>query len=419
MLYVKRTVTLILSCRCHFLLSVMFMHNDTLRKWNATASYALLQSATWGFYAIILSFSSNVLYDFGLTDSQISLFLSISTAISFLSQLAIAELVSRRPKVQVWRILLVLSSAILAAALLLLLPEVNAGIGITAFALSCMILQIFPSLANAAGMDAIKRGAPTVYSFARGMSSLAYSLLALITGILVRRFGTRMVPLLTAITAAGMILATLWHHHAAEKNLPAPVTSHKAVKKGNFLVQYPRFGVFLIGGVFLCVSQNLLTNFMYQIMLIRSGGAEEQGIATSICALVELPVMFLFPVMMRRTHCSKWVRIAAASMILKPLCIFLSGSVYGVYLAQVTQMIGYGLYAISSVYYAESVVKKGESVQAQSYLGASRTMGSLFAMSTGGVICEIWGAQAMVLASLLCSILGCVTITLAARKSKP
>lgn len=389
------------------------------QKYNATAAYTMLQIATWGFYAVILSFSSNVLYDFGFLDSQISILLGISTAVSFVMQLAAAELVSRRPGIRVFGIMAVLGCVMILGNLVVWMPGMPAWLAIGAFAVACMILQMLPSLANAMGMDAIKRGSPTNYSIARGMGSLGYSVLAYVTGILVQSRGSRMVPVMGGACAVILTAAVVWYHFAGERGLPEPVKTPGTQTGGHgFLGQYPRFTVFLVGSVFLQFSHNLLSNFMYQIMLVKNGGAGEQGTATAICALVELPVMFFFPLLMRKIRCDKWVRFASLFITVKALGIFLAATPYGVYVAQATQMLGYGLYTISSVNYAEMVVGRGESVRAQSYLGATSTVGGLLASATGGIICQYFGAQIMVLVSLAAGLAGGITIALTAQKTK-
>ena len=60
----------------------MNMKQPDLRKWRCTGTYAVLQAATWSFYAIVMAFSSNVLYEYGYSDSAISLVMGLSTALS-------------------------------------------------------------------------------------------------------------------------------------------------------------------------------------------------------------------------------------------------------------------------------------------------------------------------------------------------
>lgn len=386
----------------------------TLYKWNATAAYILLQAAAWSFYAVILSFSSNVLRGFGFSDSQISLLLGVSAAVSFLLQLAVAELVNRFPRLTISGAMTVLGTAMLLANGLMLKRDLPAPAAVAAFALACVIVHMTPTFANAMGMDAIERGSPTNYSLARGMGSLVYSILAYLTGMLVGKYGTPVIPVVGAACAAALIAATIWYHLAGERGLPEAAAKTEETKKAGFLKQYPKFAFFLVGAVFLHFSHNVLSNFMYQIMLSKHGGAGEQGTATAIAALVELPVMFGFPLMLRWMGSDKWVRLCGFGMAIKGLGLFLATTPYGVYAAQATQIIGYGLYAISSVNYAAQVVGKGESVRAQSYLGSTTTVGALAALSTGGVICQHFGSQTMVLTSFACAMTGAVIILLAA-----
>ena len=388
-------------------------------KWSATFSYTLLQIATWGFYAVMLSYSSNVLYGFDFTDSQISLVLGASTIVAFFLQLALAEMVTRWQNLRVYMVLLALGAVLLVGNLLVWMPQMNRAVAVGAYAVGCMVTQMIPSFTNAMGMGAIERGSATNYSIARGLGSLGYSALAYGTGVLVRQWGVKMVPGVAMGVAVMLLISVVWYHLAAERNLPEFGPSKKKVEhKTGFLRQYPRFAVFLLAMTLLQFSHNLLASFMFQIMLVKNGTAAEQGVATAISALVELPVMFFFPYLMRKLRCDKWVRMAGFAMALKALVMLLSTNPYGIYAAQATQMAGYGLLTIASVNYARLVVGMGESVRAQSYLGATGTVGSFAALSTGGVICQYFGAQTMVLVSMILALAGGTMILLTAQKTE-
>lgn len=386
-------------------------------KINCTFGYSLVHGATWGYYAIVLAFSSNVLYSFGFSDSTISLFLGISTALSVGVQVAAGELLSRVRRLGVHRVMILFGVVMLVCAAALMMPGVPDWAAVAAFGMICMLLQTLPSLANSMGMDSIRRGAPTDYSIARGMGSFSYSLLALVTGILVRELGVKAVYYLTMGASVLLILAAVWYHRAVGPLAPLEDV-REGQKQTSFFARYPRFSLLLGGMAFLCICHGFLCNFMYQIMLSRQGEALEQGIATSISSLVELPIMFGFPWLLKKLRCDRWVRFAALAMALKPLIILFSGSPGGIYLAQATQSIGYGLWVIGSVNYAELVVEPKDSIRAQSYHGAVTTVSTVVALSTGGVIIEYFGVQTMVVISLLCSLAGAAVVLLAAEKTK-
>lgn len=386
-------------------------------KLNCTAGYSLVQFVTWSYYAIVLAFASNVLYEFGFSDSRISLFMGIFTALSVAVQVAAGELLSRIKKWDVAGVLVLFGVVMLLCAAVVLLPDCNRILAVGAFGVICMLLQTLPSLANSMGMDSIRRGAPTDYSIARGIGSLGYSITALLTGVLVRRLGVAAVHMLTIGVSVLLILSAVWHRSTI-RDLAEAESEENRESKGPFFSRYPRFAVFLFGMAFLCVSHGLLCNFMFQIMTSRGAGAMEQGVATSISSLVELPIMFGFPFMLKKLRCDKWVRIAGFCMLLKPLLILLANAPGGIYLAQATQSIGYGLWVIGSVNYAERVVDQGESIRAQSYHGAVTTVSTVLALSMGGVLIEYLGVQTMVMVSLGCSLVGAVIVLFAAQKTE-
>lgn len=386
-------------------------------KLNCTAGYSLVQFVTWSYYAIVLAFASNVLYEFGFSDSRISLFMGIFTALSVAVQVAAGELLSRIKKWDVAGVLVLFGAVMLLCAAVVLLPDCNRILAVGAFGVICMLLQTLPSLANSMGMDSIRRGAPTDYSIARGIGSLGYSITAFLTGVLVRRLGVAAVHMLTIGVSVLLILSAVWYRSTI-RDLAEAESEENRESKGPFFSRYPRFAVFLFGMAFLCVSHGLLCNFMFQIMTSRGAGAMEQGVATSISSLVELPIMFGFPFMLKKLRCDKWVRIAGFCMLLKPLLILLANAPGGIYLAQATQSIGYGLWVIGSVNYAERVVDQGESIRAQSYHGAVTTVSTVLALSMGGVLIEYLGVQTMVMVSLGCSLVGAVIVLFAAQKTE-
>lgn len=388
-----------------------------MKKFQATASYTLIQAMMWGFYAILLCFTSNFLYEFGFQDSQISLVLGLATAASCALQLGIAELVSRNPKWRLYRVILVIAGVMAVCCCAMLTGFPPAAVG--GLAVCCALLQAIPALGNSLGMDAIEKGSPTSYSLARGFGSLSYSILAWLTGSLVRSFGAKVLPVIALAGLVVLVIGVLWFHRAGEGGLSVQRKARKAAPAGgNFLKTYPRFAVFLLGSILLAVSHNLLTNFMFQIISAKGGGAAEQGIATSISALVELPVMFLFPLFLKKARCDQWVRFSTVFFLAKTLGLYFATTPYGVYAAQATQMLGYGLFVIATVSYASKAVGKDDVVRAQSYMASTAAIGALFATSTGGVICQWLGVQAMLLVSTAAAAVGGIIVLLSAEKTE-
>ena len=388
-----------------------------MKKFQANTSYSLIHATMWGMYAIIFAFATNFLAGQGLENYQISIVLGLTAAASCVLQVVIGELVSRFPKLKLYMVMLTLGVLMLLGLGGMLLSAAIPVIGGICIVLT--LLQLVPGLCNSIGMDAIAKGAPATYSIARGMGSLFYALSATFIGVLVDRSGEKMIPLTSMVLGVGLLAGILWFHLSAEKDLPqeAAAAAEKQ-KKDGFLSKNPKFSLFLIGATFLCVSHFLVCTFMKDIIELKQGGSTEQGIATGISAFVELPIMFGFALIAKRVRCDILLRLSAFTFLAKTLGLFFADAPMGVYAAQATQVLGYGLYAIASVTYAGKLFGKEEAVRAQSYLAATISAGSVVAMSTGGVLIQLLGVQTMILAATGCALAGAVIIAFSTQKTE-
>ena len=386
-----------------------------MKKWNATASYAILQASMWGFYAIIVGYSSSFMYGHGFLDGQISIVLGITTALSCAAQLFLAELIARLRKLTVYRVLLALSVSLLACALLMRMEATVAAIA--GLGLGLILLQVLPAMANSIGMDSISQGSPLNYDVARGVGSGGYSLLALITGMLVSRLGVEVLWVLTLVDTLVFLGGVIWFHYAGEITAP-PKERVKEKREGSFLRSHPRFALVLFGSIVLMISHNMVCSFLLQIVVSKGGDASHQGIAAFVSALTEIPVMFAFGWLLKKKKCEFWFGFSAAVFVLKPLFLFLATGVWGVYAAQTTQMIGYAVYVMASAYYAGSATDKNDMVRAQSYMTSAIPIGSLIANSTGGFLCQYYTPQGMLLVSTAVAVIGGIIVILGIRLNK-
>lgn len=387
-----------------------------MKKLRPTLSYALVQAALWGIYAVILCFASNFLLANGLNNVAVSIVLGISTATSIAVQLILGEAVSRNPKRKIWKISLLIAVLMLFGCGGMLLHGVQA-VAVCGYALVCILLQTLPALVNGIGMDSIENGAPINYGLARGCGSLAYSLMTFIAGLLIRDRDADRVELLGAAVIAVFAVSVVLFHFWGERERAIKAQEQPQENQKGFLRQHKRFTLFLAGSTLLLVDHNLICQFMLQIMEEKIGTGnvhDAQGTALAIGAIMELPVMFAFTWMLKKARCDRWVKISCVFFVLKSVAFYLAPSQYFIYAAQLLQLMGFALYTISSVHYAGKVIGEGDAVRAQTYLSSTTVIGSLIALSTGGIICQYWGANTMLLIGSIAAFLGAVIIFLSA-----
>ncbi len=384
-----------------------------MKSHRATPSYSMMPATSLGLCAVLLGFAGNFLYHYGFADQHISLLLGSSMALACLLQLAAAELVARSRRLTPFSALPGMGAALLLGCLAMLL-DAAAAVAVAGLALANTMLQALPGMVNAMGMEAVERGSGTSFSAARGVGSIGYGLMALVTGLAVRQLGLSSIAILGALLTLLLLASAVWFRHCTESGR-APAASVQQKPRGSFLRQHPRFALFLLSAVLLGVGHNLGCNFMFQIIAAKGGGATEQGTATFIAAIVELPVMFGFPLLLKRMRCARWLCLSTLFYVIKLLGMFFAVHYTGIYAAQAAQLLGYAVFAIASVHYAQWAVGAGEAVRAQSYLASSNAVANLLAMSTGGVLCAALGVQTMLLLAAVIAALGAAGIFVTVR----
>ena len=388
-----------------------------MKKLHATASYAVIQAALWSLYALLLSFSSNYLMGIGLDSGRISLVLGTAAALAIITQLALAEIVSRR-ELKLRRILTAIIACMFCLGLGMLLAEGYWAVG--CFLINCMLLQTLPAMGNSLGMSSIAAGSPIEYGPARGTGSLSFAGISYAAGMLTGRYGHRAIPvMILAFLALFMLGLILFARFAEPAGGVAAAAKKKSTASGReFLLRHKRFSIMLIGCVLMYLSNNLIINFMLQIMQSKGGGAAEQGLANAIAGALEIPGMFTFVFLLRFMGCGGWLRISVVFMAVKALGIFLAPSPQWVYVSQLAQLLGYALFYISAVHYAEKSTGGEDSVLSQSYLASTSTIASLIGLSTGGVLCQQLGANAMLAVSTASAVCGAALIIFSMGKVK-
>lgn len=383
---------------------------------NLTARYALIQVFLWAEFGFMFSYGNQYLTErLHLTDTAAGLVLGIATGLSFLLQPPLTALAERT---ETRRVLVLAAGCSAACALATLLPLGTAAT-VVLFALACVALQVMPSFSNALGMAGIRSGQTINFGLARGIGSTCFGLGARAAAPLIGWMGRQAIPLSGAVMALGVAVSVLLFPAADGQR--AVQSAEKPDNAREFLRGNRRFLVLLVGIVLMYIGHNALSNCMFRIAQSKipdgavDAATDLQGTALLIAALVELPTMFLFTRLLRRVRCDVWLMLSGAFMTLRLALTWLVPSAVGLCLAQVAQMLGYALLAVSSVYYVGTVIDRRNVVKGQTYLGSANTLGCLLAYVLGGVLIDGTGVNGMLIFCLVLSVIGLV-LTLLSRE---
>ena len=376
-------------------------------------SYTLLQAAIWGIYGFLFSFANRYLLARGLSSLRIGLILGIATGIAFLVQPLLTALSDRSRFFSCRRILFLCTGLLtLCAAALLLRLSTPMIVVLYAFATVC--LQVLPAFANALGMKAIRNGKSLNFGVSRGVGSVMFGVAAQVAIPLIDRFGLNTVPFCSAVLGIILMAAVLTF---PELEMRTEETAEQPSSALVFFRENGRFALLLIGVVLLYIGHNALSNCMYQIAVYKGDG-NAQGTALLIAAFFELPTMFLFTKLRKLAKCERWLCLSCVFFTLRLALTLLLPGVYGLYAAQVAQMFGFALFAVSSVYYVGMVIDKRDVVKGQTYLAVANTLGCLIAHFLGGALIDGVGVGMALIIFAALSILG-GALSIGAVVSKP
>lgn len=380
---------------------------------NSTLPYTFLQAMLWATYGFLFSYANPFLTEkLGLTDTLSGILLCAATGVSCLLQ-PVLTAAADRTRLSVRRVLL-LSGAFTAVCAGLSMLDLPVAATAALFAGACVGLQVLPSFTNALGMARMRGGERINFGLSRGVGSVCFGVSARLAPVAIERVGLIGIPAAGGMTALLFLLGVLMMKEGGGiRGSQTADTENEPSSAADFFRRHRKFAGILLAAVLLYVGHNVLSNCMLRIAQSKLGnaGLEEaagvQGTALMIAALVELPVMFLFTGIVRKIRCDLLLFASCVFMTLRLLLSLVLPGAAGLYIAQTAQTLGYAMFAVSTVYYAGSVMEKRNVVKGQTYLGTANTLGCMLAYALGGTLIDAVGVNNMLLVCIGISVAGC------------
>lgn len=381
-------------------------------------SYACIQATYWMVYAVVGSFASVFLLARGYSNSEIGVILAVANVVAVVLQPIIADYADRSRKISLVGLI-----QLMAIVMLLFM------VGIFVFqrksiALSVIFLMLLAwhtslqPLINSLNFKLEESGAKINFGICRSMGSLAYSILCAVMGTLVETYSVGIMPLSGGIVIA-MLLVSLFvtkkyydrvkaSNEDAGRVVPA-VRVEEQVEEINLLDFLKRNKVFLllnIGVLGIFFSNQVLNNYMIQIVSNVGGNSEDMGRILSIMAFLEIPLMVCAGSLRKKFSCELMLKIASVGFTLKIAIHYIATTVGMIYFAQLFQLISFGLFLPVMVMFIDEVMSKGEAVKGQAFFTMMTTVSSIIGSLIGGVILDLSGAKMLTLIATVFTAVG-------------
>ena len=361
--------------------------NQTDRRLNT--QYAFLQCSYWIDYLIIASFAAVILSGRGFSASQIGYVTTVGAVLTIILQTTLSDLADRSERVTVRQIIIALLLGGAAVGLIMwLIPKSFAVAFICMFTALSLANTLSPLLVsiclqyNAAGHD-------INFGIARSIGSLGYALAGLVVGRISEAAGPEiLLPIFSAVQILMMVLVIFMKKPQEEGTTLArgrTVAGEDAPSSlPQFFRKYKRYDVFLCSVMLVYFMQMLISTYMIFFVEHYGGGQAEMGTVLSVMACAEIPAIALGMPIMKKFSAETMLRVSSIGGFLKFAAMLFIPNTTCLIALQVIQFFYSGLYMVSSVYYVNSIVGRGDSVKAQSIMAVGVTGVCGIAANIGG-----------------------------------
>lgn len=375
------------------------------------------------FYVIMLcaiGYATVFLRSAGASKAQSGTIVAIACIVAAVLQPVLGRVCDRLKKVDWKRLSLILSVLLLAAFVGVLLSD-NIVLIVFFFAVIVLAYCINPFL-NECSFYYERNGIHVNFGIVRGIGSLSYALISYLFRFAELEENTKAIITTGHAATVILIVSLIALPRVKDAEAGEPKEKKSEIKEiGTFFKRYKVFMLFWFALIFIMTFQNLFSANLIDIVEKAGGDVSTMGVALSLAAVVELPVMFLFSRIMKKLSPERLLLIGAFFYIVRCVLFLVANSMALIYVAQAFQMLTYAVVTPASVYLSDKLIDKEYSNTGQALVAFTVTAGTVLGFFIGGLTAERGGATRVLIAGLIITIVGFILMIIAnifSRKSE-
>ena len=410
--------------------------------------FSIIQATFWMLYSTAGIFVSVFMLDKGYTNSTIGLVIALGSVLAIFLETGVANITDKIKKITnitVMKCLIAVMYVLVIA--ILLIGEKSLALTIAYIALIIGHTTMHPFV-NALSFYLSEGGHNVSYGLGRSMGSLAGGTLAFVMGYLVSWFSPNMIMYMGLVNLTIMTIAvfiTEKHYkqitqggavsvgaagtsvEVGDGTLPsngadvsgAPVEAEpEAIGLAEFIQRNKLFMIMSLGIVLLFFGNVVVENFTIQIVENIGGNTEQMGFVIFLLSIFEMPAMLGFNKLKEKFSYVFLLRVAAVFFSLKIIMMFMANNMLMIYLAQLNQVLGYGLLFPALVSFIDHIMDKREAVRGQAVFTVALTVGNVIGSVLGGIILDAYSVTALLGISSILSVIGSLIIMALINKIK-
>ncbi|TDP56300.1 MFS transporter [Aminicella lysinilytica] len=384
--------------------------------------YATIHGTYWMIYASCASFASVFLLGNGYSNSEIGIIMAVANVLAVVMQPLTADLADRSKRFPIISITEIMTLMMMVFTAFMFILH---GRTMALFVIYVLLLAwhtVLQPLFNSLNFKLQECGVHLNFGVCRSMGSLAYSVLCLFLGDLVERCGISILPITSEVMMVLLMISiamTARQYHKvmkvnekklAEAKAKLPAEESEEINLIDFVKRNKLFFVLQIGVLLVFIENQVLNNFMLQIVTNVGGTETDMGRIFSLMAFLEIPTLFCFDWINKRFSCGFLLKVASVGFTLKIGVVFLAQSVAMIFAAQFLQLVSFALFLPAMVHYIDEIMSKGEAVKGQALYTMMITVSSVLGSLFGGVILDFSGARMLTMLSTILAAIGTVIV---------
>lgn len=372
----------------------------------------------WMSYCIITSFCSTFFLGNGYTNTEIGILVALANLLSVIIQPVAADFIDRSKHFTVLEVIEVMCVAVMGLELFTIVLHGRSIVMFVAYILFYSIHASLQPLLNSVNITLAHRNIIVNYGICRGIGSLSYSIMSLLTGTLLGIYGIRALPYEGEITVGLLLVGTLIlsrrYYRAKdvrgqkETEEAQPVQNEISMKE--FLGRHRLFLVLCIGVFILYFNHQVLNYFLLQMFQNVGGGSSDMSLYYSIITLLEVPGLFAFSWLCSKFSLDTLMKVSALSYVLRSAVIMIARTPFVMFVSVIFHFSSFPIFLPAMVRYINEIMAPNEAVRGQSFFMIAVTASAMAASFTGGIVLDHFGAGTLNVISTLTAIVGTIMI---------
>ncbi len=382
-----------------------------------TLRYTLINMTYFAAFCTLHAYAAVYLLANGFSNTEVGILLAVANITSAICQPLIAGIIDKPGALTNRRFILIAVTVIMLGSILLFFVGDNKPVIFIIYALIYMMQFTYQPVMTALCFEYMKAGCNIYYGLARGLGSASFAVTSAFIGGLVEKKGVSILLLINVITMllSVIIVFTFKKPEGAvesidDENAKSLETSAKTAHNNfiDFTRTYPAFMLFLVGTICFYFAHNMINDFMIQIIRHLGGGEKQLGYSNFLQAILELPVMAVIGVVLKKISSNKMLAISGAAFFVKILILVFATNMIHMYISQSFQLFAYAIFIPAAAYYVSENMEELDQVKGQAFVTSAITIGGVFSNLVSGVILDNSGIRTMLITGTAVCLVGVV-----------